>query len=325
MASYLSTHKEKKVLLMDLDPQSNSTQVIIPEDKWDLYYGENSSRSTIYDFFDGMDNGEPNLSNLEVSFLAKDSKFKVDLIPGHPNLSVIDDLMSSCWDDTIGQKKGGLRKLNWLNQIKEKFKNYDYILIDVGPSLGALNRSILLNSDYFFTPMASDIFSLLGVKNIASWMNRWMKLYEYALNTFELTDSTFNLNEYKDKYLVNINVKETTRFIGYSIQQYSKRKYKSGIKTTQAYENVISEIRFAITSHLNIFRKNGLNDEDIKIGDIPYVYSVVPLSQTSNVPIFDLTYKDGVRGNQISSVNEYKEFMEHIATRFIKNVGETNE
>lgn len=90
---------------MDLDPQSNSTQVIIPEDKWDLYYGENSSRSTIYDFFDGMDNGEPNLSNLEVSFLAKDSKFKVDLIPGHPNLSVIDDLMSSCWDDTIGQKK----------------------------------------------------------------------------------------------------------------------------------------------------------------------------------------------------------------------------
>ena len=62
--------------------------------------------------------------------------------------------------------KGAIRKLNWLNQLKQQNQEFDYILIDVGPSLGALNRSALLNSDFFLTPMASDIFSLLGIANI---------------------------------------------------------------------------------------------------------------------------------------------------------------
>lgn len=312
--------------MIDLDPQSNSTQVIIPEAMWEDFYGEDATKHTIYDFFSGMDRGEATLSDLEVPFKAEESRFKIDLIPGHPNLSLIDDLMSRCWSDTIGQDKGQLRKLNWLNQIKMKFKeDYDYILIDVGPSLGALNRSILLNSDYFFTPMASDIFSLLGVKNIASWMERWMALYQYSLKAIELKEPDFNLKKFSGDYLINIDTSKSTRFIGYSIQQYSKRKYKSGIKPTQAYEKVIADIASAITTHLSIFKKENLDDESIKIGDIPYVYSVVPLSQTSNVPIFELTYRDGVRGNQTSSVAEYKEFMEKISVRFMKNVGDINE
>lgn len=322
LASYLSKYKSKKVLLMDLDPQSNSTQVIISEDRWDDFYGENSTKSTVFDFFSGMEEGEATLSELKVTFRAEESDFKVDLIPGHPNLSIIDDLMSKYWSETIGQQKGELRKLNWLNQVKAKFSDYDYILIDVGPSLGALNRSILLNSDYFFTPMASDIFSLLGVKNIAKWMTRWMELYQYALKTMEINDPNFNLKDFSEKYLINIDTSKTSRFIGYSIQQYSKRKFKAGIRPTQAYEKVIIDINKAIINNLNIFKKEGLSDDDLKIGDIPYVYSVIPLSQTANVPIFDLTFKDGVRGNQTSSVKEYNNFIDKIANKFIQNVGD---
>lgn len=36
----------------------------------------------------------------------------------------------------------------------------------MGPSLGAINRSILLSCDYFVTPMSSDIFSILAIENI---------------------------------------------------------------------------------------------------------------------------------------------------------------
>lgn len=66
----------------------------------------------------------------------------------------------------------------------------------MGPSLGALNRSALMNSDYFLTPMASDIFSLLGISNIAEWMERWVRLYKSALATFIETNGEAVANQF---------------------------------------------------------------------------------------------------------------------------------
>ena len=50
LASYLSIYREKKVLVVDLDPQSNSTQAILPEEIWlEFYDPENrNTRKTIY-------------------------------------------------------------------------------------------------------------------------------------------------------------------------------------------------------------------------------------------------------------------------------------
>ncbi|EIF6298064.1 ParA family protein [Clostridium perfringens] len=325
LASYLSIYKNKKILLVDLDPQSNSTQIIIPEDEWRDFYGPESTKKTIYDYFKLMDAGEPILKKYEVPIRKSENNFKVDLIPGHPNLSIIDDLMSKSWTGAIGKDKGDLRRLNWLNQLKSFFeKDYDFMFLDVGPSLGALNRSILLNSEYFITPMASDIFSLLGIENIAKWMKRWIEFYKDALANLSKMDDNFT-KEFCNEYLINNEIEKSCKFIGYSVQQYSKRKFKSGVRPTQAYEKVIKNINSEIIKHLSTFNKEGLCDQDIKLGDIPYVYSIIPLSQTSNMPIFELAYKDGVRGNQTSSVNEYKEFMEKIANNFLRNVGDINE
>lgn len=325
LASYLSIYKKKKMLIVDLDPQSNSTQVIIPEDNWSEFYASNATRKTIYDFFKSMDAGDATLKNCGIPMKDDENNYKVDLIPGHPNLSIIDDLMSKCWSGTLGTDKGDIRKLNWLNQLKSFFPEYDYIFLDVGPSLGALNRSILLNSDYFFTPMASDIFSLLGVENIETWMLRWMDLYQDSLNNLRKNNPSLNADEFFEEHLINSDTSKTSRFIGYSIQQYSKRKFKTHVRPTQAYEKVIQDIDSAIVEHLSPLKKQGLSDEDIKLGDIPYVYSIIPLSQTSNMPIFELSYKTGLRGNQTSSVNEYKDFIEKIAVNFLRNVGEDNE
>lgn len=325
LAGYLSIHQSKRILLIDLDPQSNSTQLIIPEDEWGDFYGDKAPRITIYNYFEEMDQGEPRLQNCGIPVKSYENHYKIDLIPGHPKLSIIDDLMSRSWNSTLGQDKGALRKLNWLNQIKEWVTEYDFVFIDVGPSLGALNRSILLNTDYFFTPMGSDIFSLLGIENIATWMNRWMELYSDALGNLQKSDRDFNLKKFSEKYLINTDVTKTSRFIGYSIQQYSKRKFKNGVRPVQAYEQVIREMHGTILRHLGNLIPNGLKEDEIKLGDIPYVYSIVPLSQTSNTPIFNLDYKSGLRGNQSSSVKEYTEYIHSISLNFLKNTGDMHE
>ena len=230
------------------------------------------------------------------------------MIPGHPKLSIIDDTMSKSWSETLSGDKGAIRKLNWLNQLKKENTTFDYILIDVGPSLGALNRSALLNSDYFLTPMASDIFSLLGISNIGDWIERWMNLYEAAIKTFVSKFGEEESRKFFEKYSINTDVNKTTRYIGYSIQQYSKRKFKNGERPTQAYEKVINSFHAEIEKALGKFVKDGIESEELKLGDVPYVYSIIPLSQTANTPIFELSYATGVRGNQTSSVENYKKY-----------------
>ncbi|CDX04896.1 DnaB domain protein helicase domain protein [Desulfitobacterium hafniense] len=323
LASYLSMYYEKKVLLIDLDPQSNSTQLIVHEKNWLDYYGKDPIHKTIYNYFENMDEGAPTLENQGIPLLASQNNYKIDLIPGHPKLAMIDDLMSKSWNGTLGQDKGELRKLNWLNQMKPWLNDYDFVFIDVGPSLGALNRSILLNTDYFFAPMGSDIFSLLGVENIATWMKRWMELYTDALKNIQKSDSDYDFTSFSKKYSINDNVTLSSRFIGYSIQQYSKRKFADKERPVQAYEKVIKDMHSVILRYLGGFMPEGMKEEQIKLGDIPYVYSIVPLSQTSNTPIFELNYKSGVRGNQTSSVTEYKRYIQVIAENFLKNTDDT--
>lgn len=324
LASYLSIYKNKKVLLVDLDPQSNSTQAILPEKDWLEFYDPNryNARKTIYDYFRDMEEGDANFNNIEIPVSEDENSFKISLIPGHPKLSIIDDTMSKSWSETLSGDKGAIRKLNWLNQLKKENMLYDYILIDVGPSLGALNRSALLNSDYFLTPMASDIFSLLGISNIGEWIERWMNLYKAAIKTFISKYGEEESQEFFERYYINTNTDKTTRYIGYSIQQYSKRKFKNGERPNQAYERVISSFHEEIEKALGNFVKDGIESEKLKLGDVPYVYSIIPLSQTANTPIFELSYATGLRGNQTSSVENYKRYLNTLTENFINNVGE---
>lgn len=322
LASYLQIYKQKKILLIDLDPQSNSTQAIIKEEEWENFYGSNASKKTIMDYFKPLDQGDANLAYCEIPVKSDDNCYKIDLIPGHPRLSIIDDLMSKFWSGTLSCEKGDLRKLNWLNQMRQWFGEYDYVFIDVGPSLGALNRSILLNTDYFITPMGSDIFSLLGVENISSWIDRWMSLYDNALINLQKQNQELDLQNFSKEFHINIDTKSMTRFLGYSIQQYSKRKFKDGARPSQAYDRVIRKIDEKILLYLGRYKKVNLVDSDMKLGDVPYVYSIVPLSQTAHIPIFELDFANGVRGNQISSVNEYKVFISNIADHFLNNIHE---
>lgn len=97
LASYLSIYREKKVLVVDLDPQSNSTQAILPEEIWlEFYDPENrNTRKTIYDYFRDMEEGDANFNNIEIPVNEDQNSFKISLIPGHPKLSYMVNNSSS--------------------------------------------------------------------------------------------------------------------------------------------------------------------------------------------------------------------------------------
>jgi len=137
-------------------------------------------------------------------------------------------------------------------------------------------------------------------------------LYRRAVTDLSVRYSKLDINEFSRKYLINIDPSNTTRYIGFSIQQYSKRKFASGQRAVKAYEDVIKQMPDAIVKHLHSLTPSGIDPKDLHLGDIPYVYSLVPLSQTSKIPIFDLTFQNGIRGNQTYSVDEYVKFIKKI-------------
>ena len=66
----------------------------------------------------------------------------------------------------------------------------DFVFYDVGPNIGPLNRTILLDCDYFVVPAACDYFSTRALKtlgySVANWIKDWEVISTLAPQGVEL-------------------------------------------------------------------------------------------------------------------------------------------
>lgn len=316
ISAYFALEMKQRILVLDGDPQANTTQMIVSEDEWDLLYGENKEVFTLQDYLTPITQGD---SDIDVKIIkpysAGMNRFGVDLIPGDPRISIIEDILSDAWNKCISGSIEGFRKSNWLRSIKDYYnESYDVLFIDVGPSLGALNRSILLNSDYIITPMGSDIFSLMAIKNISTWVTSWKADYENGISLMHRKGIPFN------SFSLNMNVQKSTSLIGYSVQQYITKTIKNVRRPIKSYEAIINQIPKVMEENLKELIPENINNELLNLGDIPYFYSLVPLAQSNNTPIFELKSSDGVSGLQYGHVTQYKEIIGNICEKVLKNM-----
>lgn len=319
IASYLGLGMDKRILLIDADRQSNSTQMIVSEENWEKTYDQDSTETTLLSFLEPITLGESSLDLDHDPFPRNQNRFGIDLIPGHPRLSLLEDKLSNSWSNCSAGDIGGFRITNWMNGLKHHFKKeYDYIIFDVGPSLGALNRSILLNSDAYITPMGCDIFSLIGIDNISEWIKSWETIYKSALNVLDEKYPKLDT----EKYFINIDTSENYNFIGYSVQQYITKVIDGKRRGIASYERIKKEIPESIDENLSDFLPLGISIEDCDLGDIPHLFSLVPLAQTNNSPIHQLKKSDGLVGSQYKIMKDYTIVMNLICTRILKNLGD---
>ena len=160
LGAQLSLDFGAKVLLVDCDPQCNLTQYALGEEKALEVYSE-SDPKTVFSIIRPLALGKGYSSELP---LVKPEKFGFDLVIGDPRLALQEDLLAQDWRDA---KAGGMRGLQttfvFLDLLKKASKlQYDFVLFDMGPSLGAINRSILLAVDFFCCPYGNRHFLYLG-------------------------------------------------------------------------------------------------------------------------------------------------------------------
>src|SRR5690606_37553452 len=153
----------KRILIVDCDPQCNITQFILGDTRTiELYWPENKDKEeikvkTVLDVVQPILDGDASVNKAVKPISKRANRFGVDLLPGHPRFSLFEDPLSTAWTELPSGKAGGFRVSNWLRSYLANFENdYDLVLIDVSPSLGALNRSALLSCNYFITPLGAD-------------------------------------------------------------------------------------------------------------------------------------------------------------------------
>ena len=177
LAQILSVEFNKKILVVDLDAQTNATTMLIGEEKW---MEVNKQKQTIAQlFYEGVYPRSEKIFDINRAILKGVSNIDevklVDMLPS--SLDLID-----IQEEVIKAPRGifsVIRPVDLLDKSLRKIKQkYDYILIDCQPNLGVITRNGLKVSDVYIIPTVPDVLSTYGIPQIISRVNKFSKELE---------------------------------------------------------------------------------------------------------------------------------------------------
>jgi len=225
---WMLTNLGKKVLLVDGDSQCNLSILAMGEKDFESHL-EATPENTLKELLKPAFKGQPKLLEAQDAIQVKDND-KLFMIPGSFDLTEYDVAlgMSFGFNDSIGTLANLPGSFNYLISQYEEQYNIDYTIIDLNPSLSAINQTLLLTSDYFIVPTACDYFSKLAITSLRKILPVWETWAKTARGI--LHDASYPLKA------------DTPKYLGAIIQRYNIRNGEA----TQANQEIINSIRSEI-------------------------------------------------------------------------------
>jgi chromosome partitioning protein len=154
LAAHLARDLGRKVLLVDLDPQTNASLSLMTESAWRDWSEEHGTMADVFEL-----NGKPKRG-------AEQRKLRdcivrgvvpeipgLDLVPSHLRLTFLDlDLASRPGRERIFARK-----------LEKVAPEYDVVLCDCPPNLQTATQNALYASDFYLVPMQPDYLSSVGL------------------------------------------------------------------------------------------------------------------------------------------------------------------
>lgn len=170
LAQVLSGVYGKKVLVIDLDPQTNATTMLIGEEKWLELDNNGYTLATLFsDAVKGEDNFDLS-ETLQKSVGDIKEARTLDLLPSSLQLIDLQDKLTLMPAGQFGTRNP---VTILLRGIKDILKNYDYILIDCPPNLGYITLNGLRIADGYIIPTIPDVLSTYGIPQIVTRINKF--------------------------------------------------------------------------------------------------------------------------------------------------------
>ncbi len=179
LAEFLASEFKKKVLVIDLDPQTNATIMLIGDEKWKELNNNNKTIASIFKSslqnintqLNSKKTSKKSLNNISIQECIQKNVSNVssvktlDLIPS--SLDLID-----IQEDIITIPRGKFHANTPIDILKKQvlpiIKDYDYILIDCPPNLGTITLNGLNIADTYIIPAIPDILSTYGIPQVIS-------------------------------------------------------------------------------------------------------------------------------------------------------------
>ncbi len=205
--------------------------------------------------------------------------------------------MSDAWLKCLDGDTLAFRLTSIFNSIiTDAAKRFEaeVILIDVGPNLGAINRAVTISSDFIIMPVASDLFSLQGIKNLGTTLKKWKVDWDTRKGK-KPSDISFLIPE---KHITPA---------GYIVMQYSakdSRPVKSYLRLANRNPDIFYEFMLGKEND-----SNTVDDDSYCFALLKHFRSLAPMSMEAHKPIFLLKPADGAIGAHVYAVQRsYEEF-----------------
>ena len=294
-----------KVVAADLDPQANLTSMFLDEDRLETLWVESGRRSTVYGALQPLLEGT---GDVEPPHLEGPTE-RLSLIVGDLKLSAAEDELSTQWPACLNRQPRAFRVISALWRILQEAAEESearIVLVDVGPNLGALNRATLVATDYVVVPLAADLFSLQGLRNLGPTLKAWREEWQDRLS--RNPDPSIPLPDGE------------MQPIGYVVQQHSVRLGRP----VRAYDKWVNQMPREYAE--NLLGENGTpyplspdNDQN-RLATVKHYRSLVPMAQEARKPIFKLTAADGVLGSHAAAASAAYDDFKDLASNAVRNI-----
>lgn len=285
--AWMLARKGMPTLAVDLDPQANLTAMLLDEDRLETLW-ETTPKPTIHGAVSPQFRGVGDIAVPHVEEITDD----LSLLIGDLELSRLEDDLSAAWPRCANGDERSFRVMSAFSRTIDKaatIARARLALVDVGPNLGALNRTALLGCDFIVVPLGADLFSLQGLRNMGPTMRDWRRTWE-------------NWRPYNPDRDLALPT-GTMAAVGYVVMRHSVQHGRPA----RAFGRWMSRIP-------GRYRESILNDESDFTGDIaadPHCLAVLkdyrslmPLAQEARKPMFALKPADGAFGGHQAAVHD---------------------
>lgn len=296
--SWMFAEQRMRVVAVDLDPQANLTAAFLDEDFLESLWEKADEPNTIFRAIKPL-TGVGDLVEAKLQKIATD----LYLLPGDIALSSFEETLAQEWPNSLDRNLfRPFRILTAFWQVMQAAAakvQADALLVDVGPNLGAINRSVLIATDYVVIPLGADLFSLQGLKNLGPTLRDWRDSWKKRLDNWPTPEFDLPAGQMLPA--------------GYLCQQHSVRLSRP----VKAYDKWVNRIPA-------VYRESILNEpaENLKPEDDPlclailkHYRSLIPMGQEHRKPIFKLTSADGAIGSHANAARDAYDDFNRLAAK----------
>lgn len=293
LASMIAERGES-VLAVDLDPQANLSSMFLSDDTLEDLLSAEEGRKTLFGALRPIIRGLGDVLTPHVERLGP----TLGLVVGDLALSTFEDKLSDAWPRCHNRDESAFRTMTAFHrgiQGAAREASATWVLVDVGPNLGAINRAALIASDYVVIPLGPDLFSLQGLRNLGPSLRSWRQSWT------ELIDK--NPDRTLDLPLGRIEP------LGYVVMQHGMRENRP----PKAYQRWIDRFpgayRECVLDRVGELAP-GAADDPLCLAMLKHYRSLMPMAMEVRKPVFSLKPADGAIGAHAEAVRSaYQDFL----------------